>query len=422
MSVSVGIHADVDLARTVREIALEGYKGPGETHYESQPKYAWLRDLGSRIWFDTGDADAAGKVWAAEAEALTTNNTLVNQVVKTGAMDGLISYSARRIREVAPDISERDLIIEIAFLVNARLALDLVQRFGARVSVELHPDVGFDVPATLAFARRYYDINPKQFYVKVPLTPDGFVSVRRLSKEGIPVNFTLGFSARQNYFAARFSRPRFVNVFLGRLNQLVDENEVGKPENIGEKTAVASFEAVRGLRQSQAGVSTLQIAASIRSGSQVPTLAGIDVLTIPPKAAQEYLYTNISQSDVHAWTADELQVDLDLSRPVEANGIMQLWEIDEQFVAFAEDAVRQGDQMVSGAGITKLAEKHGVDLFYEWSAEDRRKIREHGKIPDLSQWPGVPVDDLMSISALESFAKDQEELDSRITQLLAVSS
>ena len=130
------------------------------------------------------------------------------------------------------------------------------------VSVELHPDVGFDVHGTLVFARRYYAINPSHFFVKVPLTPDGFVAVRTLSCEGIPVNFTLGFSAEQNYLAALYSGPRYVNVFLGRLNQLVEENGLGEPENVGEKAALASYEAVRGLRKSQTGVFTYQIAAS----------------------------------------------------------------------------------------------------------------------------------------------------------------
>lgn len=48
------------------------------------------------MWLDTGNAEAAGEVWSPEIEALTTNNTLVNQVVQTGAMDGVVGYAARR--------------------------------------------------------------------------------------------------------------------------------------------------------------------------------------------------------------------------------------------------------------------------------------------------------------------------------------
>jgi len=418
MHTVLGIHEDAKLADAVRELALEDYKGPRGAEFPSRREYRWLIDAGSRLWLDTGDAEAAASVWSSESEALTTNNTLVNQVVQTGMMDDIIGYGARRIRDIRPDISEQDLIIEIAFLVNARLALSLVQRFGAHVSVELHPDTSFDVAATLAFARRYYEINPDFFYVKVPLTPDGFIATRILSAEGIPVNYTLGFSARQNYLAARFSRPRFVNVFLGRLNQLVEENRLGKPQNIGEKVALASFEAVSALRGGSEDIPTEQIAASMRTGEQVATLAGIDVLTIPPKAAAEYLAMEIQESDIRRRRSSDLGVDLDPTRPMEAARISKLWEMDESFVAFVDDAVSQAEAISSGRELVELSAKHGVNLFRVWSNEELRKIREKGKIPDMSQWPGVPVDDLMSISALESFAEDQSALDSRIADLI----
>jgi transaldolase len=416
MDISTGVHEDVKLIQTVRELALEGYKGPGAPKFASQEKYRWLRDLGSRLWLDTGDLAAATKVWSPELEALTTNNTLVYQVVSTGAMDGLIAYGSRAIRDAQPGISDQDLIMEIAFLVNARLALSLVEALGAHVSVELHPSIGFDVNRTIAYARRYYEINPDFFYVKIPLTPDGFISVRQLSSEGIPINYTLGFSARQNYLAARFSNPRFVNVFLGRLNAVVEENRLGKPENVGEKATLASNEAVKNLRK--AGVATEQIAASIRNGQQVAALAGVDVFTIPPKAAGEYLALDITKEQVRHHNSHDLQVDLDKTRPAEAAEVRRFWEIDGEFVAFVEDTVEHADQMKAGKDLVEMSRKHGIKLFHDWSDEDRRNIQAKGKIPDVSHWPGVPLDDLMSMSALESFTKDQMELDQRIADLM----
>lgn len=418
MAVDTRIHEDPKLIETIRSLAREGFEGPGAPEFESRAKYGWLKELGSELWLDTGDASAAEKVWAPEMSALTTNNTLVNQVVQTGAMDGLVSYAAREIRSSCPEIPERDLVIEVGFVVNAKLALSLVQQFGAHVSVELHPDVGFDVHGTLVFARRYYAISPDHFYVKVPLTPDGLVAVKQLSSEGIPINFTLGFSARQNYLVALYAGPRYVNVFLGRLNQLVEENGLGEPENVGEKAALASQEAVRTLRESRAGVFTYQIAASMRSGRQVAALAGIDVLTIPPKAAAEYLEMDLPRSEIRQRSSEEMHVKLNMDRPVEAGALTRLWEIDSQFIAFAEDVVQQAELIASGQDLKQLSEKHGVDLFYDWTPEDRAAIREKGKIPDVSDWPGTPIDDLMSISALESFAKDQLALDQRMLDLI----
>ncbi|HOK54574.1 MAG TPA: transaldolase family protein, partial [Armatimonadota bacterium] len=353
-----------------------------------------------------------------ELEALTTNNTLVNEVVQTGAMDGLIAYGARKIREAMPGITSHELVIEIAFLVNARLALSLVQRFGAHVSVELHPDLASDIGRTLTFARRYYEINPEYFYVKVPLTPDGYISARKLTREGIPINFTLGFSARQNYLATRFSRPRFVNVFLGRLNSLVEENNLGKPENVGEKAALASYECVVDLRKSDKDILTQQIAASMRNGQQVVTLSGVDVLTMPPKVAQQYIALDISQSDIYRRNSEDLKLDLSTSEQVEMDMLSSLWDVDDKFVAFVDDAVKHGDQLVNGEDLIELSQQHRVNLFHKWNDDERRKLRAKGKIPDISKWPNVPVDDLMSASALEAFAKDQIALDQRIENLL----
>jgi len=417
MSLDISIHDDPTLIEEIKNIALMDYKEPGKLDVPSQERYLWLKELGSELWLDTGDAALAESVWSPETNALTTNNTLVNQVVQTGVMDGLIVYAKRKIKAINPDISEHDLIIEIAFLINAKLALSLVSKFGAKVSVELHPDTGNDVENTLIFARRYYAINPDNFYVKVPLTPDGFVATRKLSAEGIPVNFTLGFSARQNYLAARYSNPSYVNVFLGRLNQLVEENGLGEPENIGEKATLASYEAVSELRKVRTGAGTLQIAASMRSGNQVATLAGVDVLTIPPKVAAEYLAMEISESDVRKHASIELPVKLNPDRMVEAGELIRLWEIDAGFVAFVEDAVQQAQQISCGKELIELSYKHDVNLFREWTPEDRNAIRQKGKIPDVSDWPGAPIDDLMSVSALESFAKDQSQLDQRIADL-----
>ncbi len=91
-------HRRPALSKIARELALEGFEGAGRPHYEIREKYEWLKDMGSQLWLDTGEAGAADKVWGPEIDALTTNNTLVNQVVQTGAMDGLIGYAAEKSR------------------------------------------------------------------------------------------------------------------------------------------------------------------------------------------------------------------------------------------------------------------------------------------------------------------------------------
>src|SRR5262245_9626465 len=56
----------------------------------SDPALARLRQLGTQLWLDTGNLEEAATLWRRELSALTTNNTLANQVVQTGLMDDVI--------------------------------------------------------------------------------------------------------------------------------------------------------------------------------------------------------------------------------------------------------------------------------------------------------------------------------------------
>src|ERR1051326_5027822 len=72
----------------------------------SDPVLAKLNRVGTRLWLDTGNLEEASKLWRAEVSALTTNNTLANQVVQTGIMDDVIRNAGRQVKEVEPGISE----------------------------------------------------------------------------------------------------------------------------------------------------------------------------------------------------------------------------------------------------------------------------------------------------------------------------
>ena len=53
--------------------------------HKSDKLLAKLATLGTELWIDTGDLDLARSVWKNELTALTTNNTLANQVVQEPA-------------------------------------------------------------------------------------------------------------------------------------------------------------------------------------------------------------------------------------------------------------------------------------------------------------------------------------------------
>src|SRR5438093_1430366 len=83
------------------------------------------------------------------------------------------------------------------------------------------PEVAEDIDRSVHYAERYFAVCPERFIIKIPLTPEGYCAVARVRAKDIPVNYTLGFGARQNYLAAILSKPTYCNVFLGRLNQVI---------------------------------------------------------------------------------------------------------------------------------------------------------------------------------------------------------
>lgn len=384
---------------------------------KSDPLLSKLKTLGSEIWVDTGELEKAEQVWREELTALTTNNTLANQVVQSGVMDQVIEDTIRKIRQEGLDLSEEEMILEVGFVINCKIALRLVQAFKVKVSVELHPAVSRNIERTLHFGRRYYKVCPEYFTIKVPLTPEGYLAVRTLRQEAVPINFTLGFSVRQNYLAARLSNPDFVNVFLGRLNQLVIDHNAGTGELVGEKVTLATQRALRSARENHKEVGSRLIAASIRNGAQVAFLAGLDVLTIPPKAMVEFQESGMTTLTSHI--DDSIEPGIDPQHSL-AKRFPELWDLSEEFKDFVELLVSQPElDSMQGEELDKFSKEQGVNLFHPFSEEDLKKIQDHGKIPDMDAWPeSIALDDLMTQSALQSFTKDQNALDERIRLFL----
>lgn len=411
-------HAREEIAEIAAGIALEGFNGPGSEQFASNPLYIPLLKAGSTLWFDTGDKEAAEKVWADELRGLTTNNTLVNQVIQTGSMDEVIRSIAKGLKGAGGGLSAQGKLIEAAFILNAKLALSLVERFGCKVSVELHPDIAHNWEATVAFGKRYFAICPSHFIIKVPMTPEGFIAVRKLSQAGIPVNFTLGFSVRQNFFAAMFSQPAYVNIFLGRLGVIAKESGCGSGDGIGEKVTLASQEMLDELRAGQLS-ETRQIAASLRGGQQVKDLAGVDVQTIPPRVAAQYLEAAYPPDEIVRRRSADFDAGLSCGTQ-DQESFQALWTVTDAFRAFTQEAVQQGDSITSGQQILEIAEAHGVaDFFRNWSQEEQAAIKADGKIPNYSKWKSLAaIDDQMSQAALQSFTEDQAALDRRIAGML----
>lgn len=418
---------DSALAEAIGSFCRERGNAPRPGLREALPSsalWAAVADTGTRLWLDTGDVDAIRSLWTREFTALTTNNTLLNKEVQKGIYDALVPELARLVKQTMPGAGDDLVVWEIAFALNALHGLKLVETFDADVSVELHTDLAHDAEASYRYGTRFAAICPERFIVKVPLTPEGILAARRLSDDGVRLNFTLGFSARQNWLIALAARPTWVNVFMGRLNSFVKDRGLGDGDGIGEKATLSSQRLLRRVNVEH-GLSVRQIGASIRSGQQVFDLAGLDVLTIPTGAAAQFVELGVEPAQVTDHTADDPAVSFHDGMSAEELGLDVLWA-SEGPIADAMAALVQVDvgTMTGDALRTFLVEHSVPGLFPKLSDEELAAIRKDGKIPTWERWEDrvrdgtADWDGVFTESALQSFASDQAEFDQRVRGLI----
>jgi transaldolase len=381
---------------------------------KKDPFWESLAGTGTEIWLDTGDMEEAEANWSAEMSALTTNNTLLNNEIQKGIYDILITEARSIVREMPPE--ER--VKEIAFILNARHGLRLALRFGGYVSVELHTDTAHDINAIQYYGRRFHEICPDQFVVKVPYTAEGLIGARLLRDAGIRVNFTLGFSARENVLVTRVARPDYVNVFLGRIGAYMVNNKLGDGSGAGERAVIASQNWVTAL-SAENPWQTKQIAASLRHHHQLELLAGTDVFTIPPKVAAA------GRRELEGTFSSRTHMNYEVSIYDSARdaGIEKFWEVDNKVLNLAE---RLSVKVPStGAELKDIAHQEGCgDMFPFLTREEKKILASDGKIPVHSHWAKhisegkIAPDTLLTLAGLASFTSDQDELDERIRNII----
>lgn len=175
-------------------------------------------------------------------DGITTNPTLIR---KSGA-------EPDDVYQQFVDLGVRDISMEVSGTVGEMYeeAQRLVQKFGKDVTT-----------------------------IKLPMTADGLLVCRQLSKQLIRTNVTLIFSIPQAVLAAK-AGATYVSPFVGRL----DDQQV------------AGLEVVRGIAglYAQKGVRTQVLAASIRSVHRAVRswYNGADIVTMPPEVF-EGMYNHI---------------------------------------------------------------------------------------------------------------------------------
>ncbi len=392
------------------------WKNLNEKHVNGKkdPFWASLRETGTELWLDTGDIEEAEANWTSEMSALTTNNTLLNNEIQKGIYDVFISEAKAIVRE----LPLKEKVREIAFILNARHGLRLASRFGGLVSVELHTDTAHDINAIEYYGKRYHEICPEQFIIKVPFTAEGLIGARHLKDAGIKVNFTLEFSARQNVIVTMMARPDYLNVFLGRVGAFMMENKLGDGSGAGERAVISSQNWVTGLSARNPWPTRL-IAASLRHYNQLELLAGTDVFTMPPRVAAA------GRSALSGNFTSRLHENYDVSiYPSAAEAFVgKFWEVDDNVLSLAERISSAPPS--SGPELVHIAHEEGCkDLFPSISGEEKSYLASDGKIPSYSRWAGkikdqlIAPDTLLTLAGLESFKSDQKKLDERILGII----
>jgi transaldolase len=415
--------SDSPLAEALRNFFLQGFSGPGTTQWESNSVWDRLTALGTELWLDTGDVDVAKELWAQEFKALTTNNTLLNREIQKGIYDSRVPGIQNLIREVAPDLDSKNVILETAFALNAIHGLKLVETFGVQVSVELHTDLAHDVKRSIQYGLRYHAICPSHFIVKVPLTAEGLLAARKLGQQGVRINFTLGFSARQNLLIATVANPDYCNVFMGRINAFLIDGGLGDGANAGEKATALSGNTLTSLRQ-KGKTKTRQIGASMRGPSQVLDLAGLDVYTMPPQVAKDFLAQTNDPTSIERGLDKDFSVNFAEGVDTAKDHLEVFWTLDDRTQRAIDGvAALDLDACYPEDILSVLSETENEDLLPDFDGPTCKALREGGKIPSYKAWVeevrarNLAWDSLLTQAGLLSFAEDQRALDERIQGL-----
>lgn len=196
-----------------------------------------LTRLGQSVWLDfirrglLRDGSLERMIRDDGVSGMTSNPAIFEK-----AIAGSTEYDEQIAGLVAAGVSEPLALYEELAIADIQNAADLLApvhrathgRDGF-VSLEVSPELADDTEGTLAEARRLWRrVHRSNLMIKVPGTPAGFPAIRRLIREGIPVNVTL-----------LFSRSAYEKAAEAYCEGLEERLAAGEP--IDQVASVASF-------------------------------------------------------------------------------------------------------------------------------------------------------------------------------------
>ena len=341
-----------------------------------------LQDFGQSIWYDNIERKMlhSGKLARLIDEdglrGVTSNPTIFEKAISSSNdYDG----SLAKWLHIETHQDSRSLFYNLA-IEDIQGAADLLkpvydetQGRDGYVSLEVSPDIAYDVKATIAEADRLHDrVNRPNLMIKVPATEEGVVAFENLVAKGINVNVTLLFSVARYkevvdaYLAGLETRLRqgltinniasVASFFVSRVDSAVDKLlEQLKPNNavatLQGRTAIANaklayawyqrvFESPQFETLRQAGANTQRLLWA-STGTKNPeysdvmyidSLIGPDTVnTVPPTTyvaykdhgqPRETLTEGLHEAEQQMATLKNIGIDLDaVTNKLEDDGV-----------------------------------------------------------------------------------------------------
>ncbi|HEV8675707.1 MAG TPA: transaldolase family protein [Methylomirabilota bacterium] len=391
---------------------------------------AALREAGTaHVYADTADREElraaigtpAGGI-LAEVDGNTVNQPLVRHVLDRYLAGGRLAACARELRGHRPELDGDALRPYLYTMVCGWIGSDVVSAFAAgrpwEVSLQLHMGATSDPGLAKVLARSLRRMVPSCF-VKVPFRPQephALLVARDLEDEGIPVNFTSTFSARQGVAAALLADVTRTNIFMGRLNQGL------RAAVLGEHVVLETQRALRRLRR-DAGVKTHLIVASMREWQTFPRVAGSDVFTAPCSVLRDFLaQTEVPpaalRSQLDTSYEEQLGIAAEATQALGTERIARLWRVEPEFVEFLRSyrATAEYRGLRDGERLWRRFEEAGYGDFF--CAPDRAEwaTLRTSKLPDLDSplTARLALDTHYSLLADGDFVGHQDAIDGEL--------
>lgn len=401
----------------------------------SAPLLAALKAVGtSHIYADTADSEELRKLLEEEHNTIleeidgnTVNQPLVKKVLKRYLQQDFSESWPHELVKAQKESSFQELLPTAYTVMCGRIGNDLIHAFASgrlwEVSLQLPMSVMTDQETAKYMGRSLRKMVPSAF-VKVPFTPHApacFFIARDLEQEGVPVNFTSTFSARQVVTAALLGNVSRTNIFMGRLDQGF------QAEYLGAHVTLEAQRMVHKLR-TNARVKTQLIVASIRQWESLVQTAGCDVYTAPCKVLRAFLQQKdvppeSIENQLNTSYANQLGIPDSVRHHKNSERIVRLYHVESELLEFLL-TYRQTDeyqQLKDPDTLVTRFEEAGFKNFFASPSSSQWKELQRGKVPNLIApiTQQFAIDTLYSLLADADFEQHQREMDQEIEEYLA---